>query len=178
MVKTKDPHRLRLILEASKIEQCIWCGTQQSDNWFHSGDATYCSVECMKSSSSQDRKVLSIMMILTLATFVMMYLTTSSVLGSDLTARVVAYAVFFPLIIVLLILSVNQFRKYAQVPKGSRTDVHPTVVSLVRKISAPVECPNCDATIDLTNIGDDMVYHCQYCGAEGVVEIDIQDEPV
>lgn len=175
MVKNKDPHRLRLVLEKITIEQCTWCGTQQSDDWFHSGDGTYCSVECMKYSRLQDRQILSVMLVLLLSATVTIYLITSPFLVSDLIVQMVAYGIFFTLLFVMLYLSLIQYRKYAKIPKGSRSDIHPTVVSLVRKISAPVECPNCDANIDLTEIGEDMIYHCQYCGAEGVVEIDIED---
>jgi DNA-directed RNA polymerase subunit RPC12/RpoP len=44
-------------------------------------------------------------------------------------------------------------------------------VSVLRSISPPVECPNCDGLIDLANVGEEVVYNCQYCGASGVLEL-------
>jgi len=78
--------------------------------------------------------------------------------------------------IILVVLTISSYRDYSRVldrPKGSRRNIGISEVSLLRNISTPIECPNCDAVIDMDNIGEDMVYHCQYCGANGVIEIKI-----
>ena len=117
---------------------------------------------------------MAFMLVLLFASFVLMQLANSSYFGSDMGAKVVTFGGALALLVAMVYISIIQYHKLAKdVPKGSRSDIFPTEVSLLRRISAPVECPNCDAKIDLTNVGEDMIYACPYCGANGVVEIEI-----
>lgn len=174
MAKEKDIHRLQLLLDASKIERCIWCGTQQSDTWFDSPEGFYCSSDCMKASRTQNQRFWQAMCVLLFVSSVLIYLATGPFFSFDRRLETVAFGISITLYLIMLYLAISQYRKYeSAVPKNSRRGVRPTGVSLLRKISEPVECPKCGAKIDLANIGDDLIYHCQYCGANGVVEIEI-----
>jgi hypothetical protein len=77
-----------------------------------------------------------------------------------------------------LVISINYYldqRHIARTLKGSRRNIGISEVSLLRKISAPIECPNCDGIINLENVSEDMVYTCQYCGANGIIDIKLQE---
>ena len=174
MAKENNVHRLQLFLEDSKIERCIWCGTQQSDKWIDSPEGLYCSSDCMKASKKQDQKIWRAMCVLLLVSSVLFYLATTSFFSFDRRFETIAFGIAITLDLVMLYLAISQYHKYEPtIARNSRRGFRPTEVSLLRKISEPVECPKCGADIDLTDIGDDMVYHCQYCGANGVVEIQI-----
>ena len=69
------------------------------------------------------------------------------------------------------IIQYNDHRFALEIPKGSRRDIGVSEFSLLQRVSAPVECPNCDANLDLSEIKENMVYHCKYCGASGIIEI-------
>lgn len=117
---------------------------------------------------------MAIIAILVLALFLIIWLIDTSAY-SDLKVQIVILGVALAIISAIILISLlYKDHKYAlEIPKGSRSNIGVSEVSLLQKISAPVDCPNCDAKIDLTNVGADMIYNCQYCGAKGVVEIDI-----
>lgn len=59
-----------------------------------------------------------------------------------------------------------------EIPKGSRkTEGRVSELALLRSVTSSVSCPTCDASIDLSDIREDKLYHCDYCGASGIVEL-------
>ena len=175
LIKKKDLQRLHIILDSFKANRCIWCGSQQSDDWIHGTEGAYCSDSCAKAKISQMHCPMAFMTILILALVLMIWLIDSSAY-SDLKVQIVVFGVALAIISAIISISLYKDHKYAlEIPKGSRSNIGVSEVSLLQKISVPVECPNCDANIDLMNVGEDMIYTCQYCGANGVIEIDIME---
>jgi DNA-directed RNA polymerase subunit RPC12/RpoP len=43
---------------------------------------------------------------------------------------------------------------------------------MLRRISGSLQCPKCDANVNMEEIDEDMVYTCGYCGATGLIKID------
>ncbi len=58
-----------------------------------------------------------------------------------------------------------------RVPKDSRKDSISLEDAYVKSLVKIMECPNCDGKIDLSQIGPERIFRCEYCGIEGVVEI-------
>lgn len=57
-------------------------------------------------------------------------------------------------------------------PKDSRLNEGSVELSLLRRVSEHVQCPNCEqGSIDLTAVQEDMTYFCEYCNARGPIEI-------
>jgi hypothetical protein len=85
------------------------------------------------------------------------------------------FAPIAPLLICLTIPVYNEWKRVNQfkqeVPEGSRFNGASSNLALLRAIPHPIECPNCDGNIDLSTVKEDMIYHCEYCGASGKVEI-------
>jgi hypothetical protein len=169
LVEKKDLHRLHIVLDASKAHRCNWCGTPQSDRWLTRKTGVYCSKKCVRAAASEARLCYLPLPIL----YIMLVIWIWPELG-----RYLAW-LFLLLFIPPFAIPILFFRdrKFAlEIPKGSRSHIGVSEVSLLRKLSAPIECPNCDANIDLSKISEDMIYTCQYCGATGVVEIDILEK--
>ncbi|MGY5876592.1 MAG: hypothetical protein RTU30_12660 [Candidatus Thorarchaeota archaeon] len=62
--------------------------------------------------------------------------------------------------------------KHAEsVSRGSKRNDSLFEDALMRSVSPAVECPNCDGNLDLTVLGPERIYTCEYCSASGVVEI-------
>ena len=168
MVDKKNSHRLRIILDASKAHRCKWCGTPQSDLWITEKSGVYCSKNCVRASHSQALGCYSTITIFYAILIIWGWPTIYPEIAWLYLLTFVALAV--------MLLSLFRDRRYVlKIPKGSRSHLGVSEVSLLQRISAPIECPNCDANIDLKSVGEDMAYTCQYCGANGVVEIDIQE---
>jgi len=88
----------------------------------------------------------------------------------------VGLTIFF--IVPLLAKTIIEFADHKialEIPKGSESHTGVSEVSLLQRFSAPIECPNCDGNIDLDSIGEDMVYYCRYCGANGVIDLKFQE---
>jgi hypothetical protein len=91
------------------------------------------------------------------------------------TLRIFA-ALGFLLLVAMMIgitLSDSKDRRYAlEIPKGSQRHIGVSQISLLQRISATIECPNCDGNLALEDISEDLIYICRYCGANGIIEID------
>ena len=71
----------------------------------------------------------------------------------------------------LLYASIIGQRKRIKVPKDSKRDEDISDAALLKALPSSVTCPKCDGTIDLTKVGKDLVYTCDYCGTSGTIEI-------
>ncbi len=166
MAEKKDQHRIHIILDDTKVNRCKWCGSPQSDDWISSKDGAFCSKNCARAAYSEDSWRFGICLV-GLPFFMLLALVSQNPLWP-------LYIFMFPLILIYYAWLFCSGRNHAKgTPKGSRRNTGLSAASLLRRVSAPIECPNCDAKIDLKNVGEDMIYHCQYCGASGVVDIDI-----
>jgi hypothetical protein len=170
----KGTGRIHIILDAAKVNRCSWCGIPISDEWVVGRDGSFCSQDCLNKSWNEKRSNLfnvcgwlAILQTLVFPAFLL-------IVG----LQFLPFVAISILIMILVLVCLHQFiRENLEIsdkidrPKDSRRNIGISEVSLLRSISNPVECPNCDGLIDLANIGEDMVYHCQYCGASGVLEI-------
>ena len=173
----KDSNRIHIILDASKVNRCVWCGSPVSDHWISGEGGSFCTEECQKEwwkDKNSEMYCLSGGLAILFAPLLLAILFLDSPIDGITKFE---FAVFgLVMVITLVIITISSYRDHSRVPdrpKDSRRNIGISEVSLLRNISIPVECPNCDAIIDMENIGDDMVYHCQYCGANGVIEIKI-----
>jgi len=174
LVNKEDLRRLHIVLDASKVNRCIWCGSPLSDHWILGEEGSYCSDSCAKAKSSDLFLPAACMTIILLPLLVAIWSITSSFFDPNLKFQAIIVLIAMVILSAILSISTYRDRRYAaEVPQGSRRHIGVSEVSLLRRISAPVDCPNCDAKINLTNVGEDMIYHCQYCGASGIVEIDM-----
>ena len=176
MTDAKDSGRLHIILDAAKVKRCSWCGIPISDNWVSGRDSLFCSQECLYKSWSENRSTLYNVCGWMAILLTLVLLTIPMILGLQSLPFV---AISFLMMILVLVCFRQLNRENLEIseavdrPKDSRRNIGISEGSILRSISTPVECPKCGAKIDLTNIGDDMIYHCQYCGANGIVEIEI-----
>jgi len=174
MTDGKDSGRIHIILDAAKVNRCNWCGIPISDNWVFGREGSFCSQECLHKSWNEKRSNLFNVCgwLAILQTLVLLAIPMIVGLQSLLFV-----AIFFLIMILVLVFLHRLIREDLEIsdnidrPKDSRRNIGISEVSILRSISTPVECPNCDALIDLANIREDMVYHCQYCGANGIIEI-------
>jgi uncharacterized paraquat-inducible protein A len=180
MTDDKGSGRIHIILDAGKVNRCSWCGSPVSEHWISSEGGPFCSKECEKEWLNERNSCtfcfsafLTLLFLLLIPAF---WLSDSSYIDNTLRFQVIASCSVA--VVILSIFTISSFRDYNRTPnrlKDSQRNVGTSKASLLRSISTPVECPNCDALIDLTNIGEDMVYHCQYCGANGIIEIKIAE---
>lgn len=176
MTEGKDSGRIHIILDAAKANRCSWCGSPVSDHWISDEGGPFCSQKCLDEWKKERNSCaycfpafLTISFLLLVPAF---WLNDSPYIDNTLRFQVIASCLIIP--VILFVITVSFYRNYkhgTDIPKGSRRNIGTTEMSLLRSISTPVECPNCDALIDLANIREDMVYHCQYCGANGIIEI-------
>jgi hypothetical protein len=146
LVDKKSQHRLRIVLDASKAHRCKWCGSSQSDWWITEKSGVYCSQDCVRASHSE---ALGCYLLITFFYTILMIWAWPAV-SQDLGWF---YLLTF-ILLAIIPLSLYRNRRYAlKIPKGSRNHIGVSEVSLLRKVSAPIECPNCDAKINLRNVG-------------------------
>jgi hypothetical protein len=171
VVEKKDQSKIHIILDAAKVNRCIWCGSAQSDKWIHGEEGMLCSEECSKAKQSENFSFSVFVTFFSVPVILMVWFLPDSFDGKLLGF---VSLIILEIVAIMVLISDYKDRKYAlDIPKGSRNHVGVSEVSLLRRFAAPVECPNCDAKIDLTNVGEDLIYHCSYCGANGVVDIEI-----
>lgn len=168
----KDLPRLHVILDASKVKRCDWCGSAQSEDWRVSDLGTFCSEECSKASTAGGFSFSVFVLFVTIAMFLVVLVLPDSVFGS--TPRVFAVAGFMGFVVMMVGVTYSDYkdRRYAlEIPKGSRSHVGVSQISLLQRVSAAIECPKCHGNLVMEDIGEDMVYTCRYCGASGMIEI-------
>ena len=176
MASEKDPHRLRIILDASKAKRCDWCGSPQSEDWNVSDLGIYCSDNCLKADHARNFSGSVVASIGFLPVVLAILLLPESFIDSTTRLTSFVAALFLEFMVIAVTISYYKDRRYAaEIPRGSRSHIGESELSLLRRISAPVECPNCDGNIDLTSVGTDMIYTCQYCGVHGVIDIKLQE---
>jgi len=175
-VSKKDSGRIRIILDATKVNRCAWCGSPESDQWISGEGGSYCSEECLKEWwRERNAEMICIspcMIIIILPLLLAIWFMDNPYMDDTLRLQIVGFGSV--LLVILSIITIHLYKDrmhQTDRPKGSRCNIGVSEVSLLRNISTPIECPNCDAAIDLKNVGEDLIYHCHYCGANGVIEI-------
>lgn len=157
---------LRIVVPASDVVRCKWCGTLESHSWISDKDGVYCSKDCMVASGLESIRTYLICFVLLLAVMSFLPLAYSIYSSSLILGQV---STFF-----LIIISGFQYLKgqriVKMIPEGSRYDGVSVENYLLKKIKH-IECPNCDANLDIREIGPDMVYTCEYCNATGRIEV-------
>ena len=158
-----DLPRLTVVIEKTRLHQCAWCGTAYSEKWEFHDSKSYCSHDCMFADLQGDPSVCCML-----------------ILGLVMIPVSFIFQVYYFLILglIFLVISLLMFindrppEGYTErVPRNSRLDEGIKDIYLLRALPYHVECPNCDANLDISKINEDMIYHCEYCGAEGVVEL-------
>jgi len=174
----KDLTRLHIVLDASKAKRCEWCGSPQSDRWLNNEEGTFCSNRCSKAAGSENRWMTALISVFSASFFIWAWiwiLFGHFWVPPNFMVMLLGLTFFFVVpISVKAIIEFANHKSALEIPRGSRRNIGVSKVSLLRMVSDPIECPNCDGNIDLRSIGEDMVYTCQYCGANGVIDIKIQ----
>ena len=155
--------------------RCDWCGIPQSEDWHVSDLGTFCSKECSKASGSGNFLGAACLSLVIPPIFLSVWFLPESMFDTTIKLSSLIGGVIMELMVLAIAISDYQDRRYtAKIPKGSRRHIGVSKVMLLQRVSAPIECPTCDGNIDLRSIGEDMVYTCQYCGANGVIDIKLQ----
>ncbi|MGY5853193.1 MAG: hypothetical protein RTU92_06470 [Candidatus Thorarchaeota archaeon] len=156
-----DDSRFSITRDDSEISRCHWCGTT-SVSFLSTPTVSFCSMDCMFAATySRESRATRcwLFMIIPIGLFAALAIFYGPL-----------FYVFAGIFIVAMIsLYYQKYRavKYAeQVPKDSRRDV-----GTLRATPRSIECPSCMGIIDITQLGPDRVYKCEYCGDTGVVEI-------
>jgi len=155
-----DLPRLHVVLKAPRIMRCRWCGIDLSDSSSAWNKSLYCSSECMIYTEGY-----------TFTAFIGFTLLFLFVLF--LISGVSLLVTFAPVgLIILVFIQVKKMKNNAP-QKGSRANGQPSDMSLLKSRLPFVKCPKCHENLNLSTIADDKVFHCQYCDATGVIEIEI-----
>ena len=172
MNEEEELPRLRVLLDASRVKRCDWCGSAQSDDWSVSDLGVFCSEECSRASGARSPLSSVCVLFATIAMVLAVLVLPESLF--EVTDRIYAVLGFIGMVIMMMWVAYSDFkdRRYAlKVPEGSRSNVGVSQISLLRRVSAPIECPRCGGNLITEDIGEDMVYTCRYCGASGIIDI-------
>lgn len=158
---------IKVLVDATRASKCDWCGTYESFSWQRTNyGGSFCSWQCKQAfemDSGKNPIACSLFIGLPLAlVLVMIPDTFAAGVGLALVTAALGLSNAY------LYISGSRARK--KIPKGSRRSEQ-SEFSLMRSLSGPVKCPNCDGNIDLSSVGPDMIYHCSYCGASGSVRV-------
>jgi predicted nucleic acid-binding Zn ribbon protein len=176
MSRNNPSESIRVAIDVSKAVKCEWCGALDSVCWTTSryGKIFCCSACKLAFYHKRTRNIL----ILSVLILVLLIISALVSLFSDLAVPVVP-----PLILLIVISFVYTIPTYyfggtyaRKVPRNALSQYETMEQAMLSCLSAPIECPNCDANLDLSTIGPDMVYHCEHCGATGLVEVTKTDE--
>jgi hypothetical protein len=166
---SKESLRIYIAVDPTKVSRCKWCGTTESrslmgwrgSNW----GGVYCSTACSLADYA-NRTLLIYPILVALVSFVFMRGFPIS-----LDAYLIGIAIFAVLFSPLICFGgVGQYYR-RNIPKGSRRNDVSLDTALLQVMPSTVLCPRCDANIDVTKVGEDKVYTCDYCGASGTIEI-------
>jgi hypothetical protein len=164
--------KLYVTVDSSKVFRFDWCGTLASEKWIHGyGKRALCSKDCGKASAAivWDRSKRMCMCILMVAPFYLIFLL---LYDPFLLQFLFPYLIFASLMGILMIYGIRDIIQMREkIPEWSR--YNQGMASLLQPDNASLfaECPSCRGSINLSDVQDDMVYHCESCGASGVVEI-------
>ncbi|TFF96775.1 hypothetical protein EU546_00730 [Candidatus Thorarchaeota archaeon] len=146
--------KLYVAADLSRVQRCAWCGSMESDGW----RGRFCSRTCEIASSRNGGIGFSPVSVL-----VMIPLWVVGKYQSLGIMILFSTASFGMVSISVLAGKVT--------PKQSRKQLLTVRDVYLRGLLSVAECPNCDGRIDLSHVGEDGVYQCDYCGSEGIVEI-------
>jgi predicted Zn finger-like uncharacterized protein len=167
LVDNKESLRIYIAVDPKKVSRCKWCGTTQSDNWIGGRyGGIYCSTQCSLAYSA-NRTFLSFLVFLVIL-FPIIFGTGYPIhIGSLLYGYALLAVLFSPLACFGGI--GHYYRRH--IPEDSRRDDVPIDIAMLKAMSSAVLCPRCDANIDVSKVGADRIYTCDYCGASGPIEI-------
>lgn len=168
MKDSKVSHPIYVAVDVTKLARCKWCGRMEGGQWLLANSRRYCSRECSQADSA-----LVLVSIYVICAAAVPFL--SILRGDSLIMAAVLSLTMMAIGSPVLWFSYLGFQYQSKVPRGSKGNEGPSVVDLLKALPSRVSCPNCDASIDLENVSDDMVYTCEYCGASGNIEILKQD---
>ena len=166
MVDSKESIRIYVAVDPTKVSRCKWCGTIQSEKWI--GDrygGVFCSTECSFAYYANKTLVSYPLLVIFVPLFFWFGIPVS--LGTLLPAFALFALLFSPL---LCFGGAGHYQR-RHISKDSRRDDVPIDVAMLKAMSSTVLCPRCDANLDVSKVGKDMTYTCEYCGASGTVEI-------
>ncbi|MFW9888584.1 MAG: hypothetical protein ACFFER_10400 [Candidatus Thorarchaeota archaeon] len=157
MSDNSDLPRLYIVVETPQVPRCKWCGIGLSGGVpFYD---TYCSAEC--STSDEGGNLIGIIGgLLLLVLIPLLFLDPAFLI----------LIAFVGMVVLGLTAQIRKTREKAP-PKGSRANEWPSEISLLRSRLPLVNCPKCNENLNLSIIGEDKVFYCQYCDAIGVLEI-------
>ena len=165
MTDNKESLRIYIAVDPTKVSRCKWCGTTQSEKWKgNQYGAIFCSTEC--SLANYANRTLVFYPLLVFAPLILS-IGKPIFLGAFLGALALFALLWSP----LLFFGGAGLYQRRRIPKDSRRDDIPIDVAMLKAMSSTVLCPRCDANIDVSKVGKDMTYTCEYCGASGKVEI-------
>ncbi len=176
MAEEKDLPCLHIVLDASKTKRCDWCGSPQSDSWLSHKEGTFCSNSCIKAASSENRWTTALMTGFYATIFIWAWiwlLVECAWVPFNFILVLLGFTIFC--VVPLSVMTINEFANHRfarEIPKGSRRHLGVSQISMLRRISGPLQCPNCDGNVNMDEIDEDMVYTCRYCGASGLIKID------
>ncbi len=165
----KDGERsdnIYVVVDSSKVARCKWCGITESEKWIPGQNGLFCSRGCSYASTGLQGLFMFIFSI----AFSLFFVGLGTMIGSAGPA-VFPSLVFLSFALLSLFVYVQGVTHRSSMPKNSRADDVPLDTALLRTVSASVNCPRCDANLDLRKIGEDRVFMCGYCGATGTVRI-------
>ncbi|MGY5853194.1 MAG: hypothetical protein RTU92_06475 [Candidatus Thorarchaeota archaeon] len=159
-----DLPRIYIAVDEPTIVRCYWCGTVTSIDWIQQRSVSYCSKDCMDAPGSENTLCIEYCLLSFMVFFV--------VLGIMFDVSLLFVSVFFGVALTCACSSRSDAKELAKrVPKGSRRTEVSDEDYLLQSIPHTVECPNYDGNIDLTNLGPNRIFKCEYCGTTGIVEI-------
>jgi transcription elongation factor Elf1 len=167
LVDNKESLRIYIAVDSKKVSRCKWCGTTQSDNWIGGRyGGIFCSTQCSLAYSANG----------TLLSFLVLLVVLFPILfgtGYPIPIGVLLYGFAILAVIFIPLTCFGGIGYYYRmhIPKDSRRDDVPIDVAMLKTMSSAVLCPRCDANIDVSKVGADRIYTCDYCGASGTIEI-------
>ena len=165
MKESSEFHPIYIAVDSSKVARCKWCGRVESEHWEKTQGAIYCSGDCRLADGAISNAVGCLLYMIIAPLYLTPLLIHMLGVGFSL-----AYLPILGMVPVLYF-GLKGLHVRRNITRGSRRDEKPTELALLRSVASTVTCPKCDGNIDLTKVGEDMVYTCEYCGASGTIEI-------
>ena len=153
---SKESLRIYIAVDPAKVARCKWCGGTESKNW--TGDnmsGIYCSDECRFADQSN---------------CILLFFVISMPLALVISGPAGLFLFSVLLSPMLVCGGIGQYHRRTIAKDSRRKDVS-IDTAMLQAVSSAVLCPKCDANIDVTKVGDDRVYTCDYCGASGTIEV-------
>jgi hypothetical protein len=170
LAEDQQSDRLLIVVDSSKASRCKWCGTLQSKNWVSSEYGTFCSSDC--SLAARANSLIGSFCLLAVLYPFLILMGGPSGLSTIIVGSMLLILVSSPLMCCGMMGLANR----TDIPKTSRYDETSTYAALLKTVASQVKCPRCDANLDLAKVGEGRVYHCDYCGASGTVELQTEHD--